>query len=104
VFKIYDRCYKYYPRDILNLHGNHNPGVVGGKRSILLAALKQLTQYIEMSSHENCNTAAFSYLFHSKYLIDYILSGWPLQMGFTTNQPNTPGLCVLHKWDEDSFS
>ena len=103
VVKIYNRCYKYYPRDILNLHGNHNPGVLGGKRSVLLAALKQLTQYIEISSRENCNTAASSYLFHTLY-IDSILTGWPLQMGFMTNQPNTPGLCVLHKWDEDSFS
>ena len=103
VVGILDRCYAYYPKGILGLYGNMNPGVLGGKRGIILAALNRLTHFIQESSKLNCNTAAASYLFHTLYY-ESVLTGWPLQVGFMTNQPHPPGLCVLHKWDADSWS
>ena len=51
VVGILDRCYAYYPKGILGLNGNMNPGVLGGKRGIILAALNKLTHFLQESSN-----------------------------------------------------
>lgn len=103
VKKALRNCFSYYPTSILSLYGNHNPGVLGGKRGTILSALSKYMAYIKMSTRKNCNTPAASYLFHTLYY-DSLFTGWPLQMGFMTDQPHPPGLSIIHKWDDNSWS
>lgn len=103
VRKALRNCFSFYPRSILGLYGNHNPGVIAGKRGTILSALSKYMAFIRMSTRKNCNTPAASYLFHTSFY-DELFTGWPLQMGFMTNQPHPPGLTVLHKWDNESWS
>ena len=103
VVKGLEKCYSFYPKDILGLYGNLNPGVLGGRRVTILSALSKYMQFIRSSTKLNCNTPAASYLFHAIFYKS-LFFGWPLQTGFMTDQPHPPGLSVIHKWNEESWS
>ena len=105
---VFQRCFdegKYaldYHEELL-LHGFYNSGVVGGSRPVILAYLTRFLAHFQISSKDNCNMALAGYIFH-KFYFDIVINGWPLNMAFLTDQPNIPGLCILHKWDLNSYN
>ena len=105
---VFRRCFdkgKYaldYHEELL-LHGFYNSGVLGGSRPVILAYLTRFLAHFQISNKDNCNMALAGYIFH-KFYFDIVINGWPINMAFLTDQPNIPGLCILHKWDLNSWN
>ena len=105
---VFKRCFgagKYvldYHREIEML-GFYNSGVTGGTRHVTLATLTRFLSHFQISNKDNCNMAIVGFIYH-KFYFDVLATGWPFNTAFVTDQPNIPGLAVLHKWDLLSYN
>ena len=108
VLYVFERCFgngQYaldYHREV-KLLGFLNAGTIGGSRHVVLTFLTRFLQYFAISNKDNCNMAIVEILFH-KFFFDMLYFGWPINAGFITDQPNIPGLGVLHKWSQESYN
>ena len=87
----------------IQLLGFLNAGTIGGSRHVMLAFLTRFLQYFQTSNKDNCNMGIVEILFH-KFFFDKLFYGWPINAAFLTEQPNIPGLAVLHKWSMESYN
>ena len=103
---VFRRCFTKngidYHREI-QLLGFLNAGTIGGSRHVMLAFLTRFLQYFQISNKDNCNMGIIEMLFH-KFFFDKTFFGWPINAAFLTEQPNIPGLAVLHKWSMESYN
>lgn len=84
-------------RKILQMRTVFNAGVIGGRRSKMLAALQRITQTLDHTPHQhNCNMPAVNYAMHL-YFSDVIFTGFPLTSHFLQHQVNPKGVYITHK-------
>lgn len=82
---------------ILKMRTVFNAGVIGGRRTKMLAALQRITQTLDQTPHEhNCNMPAVNYAMHL-YFNDVIFTGFPLTSHFLQHQVSPKGVYIIHK-------
>ena len=75
----------------------YNAGVIGGKRSKMMAALHWIVQTLNTTPHKlNCNMPAVNYAIH-RYFSDVVYTGFPLTSRFLQQQSHPKGVYITHK-------
>ena len=94
------RCFPHYPHDeVRRSYGALNNGVLGGKRSTLLAVMARLLLDIETSNRFGntcCDMPSLQYILHNVFF-EKTFVGYPYNSGFYTQTVGPRGLAIEHK-------
>ena len=98
--ELVERCFPHYPHyEVKRSYGVLNNGVLGGKRSTLLAVMARLLFDIETSNRFGntcCDMPSLQYILHNVFF-EKTFVGYPYNSAFYTQTVGPRGLAIEHK-------